>query len=124
MLKDIYIIGDIHGCYETLIKLLKKIPENSEVIFVGDLCDKGNFSEKVIELLIEKNYKSVLGNHDEMMIRYIENILYKNKDNIWATSKKFGGYKTLNSYKNKRELLTKHLEWLKIWIAPKVFLID
>lgn len=36
-----YIIGDVHGCYDTLIALIKKLPEKAEIIFLGDLIDRG-----------------------------------------------------------------------------------
>lgn len=36
-----YVIGDIHGHFDTLEALINKIPKNSEIIFVGDLIDKG-----------------------------------------------------------------------------------
>ena len=58
-MKDIYIIGDVHGCFYTLEKLLSKLNKNSEIIFVGDLCDRGFYSKEVIELIIENNYKSM-----------------------------------------------------------------
>ena len=31
-----YIIGDVHGEFGSLLKLTKKIPDNANIIFVGD----------------------------------------------------------------------------------------
>jgi len=36
-----YIIGDIHGEYQVLLKLIEKLPKDAKLIFVGDLIDKG-----------------------------------------------------------------------------------
>ena len=65
-----YIIGDIHGEYETLLALLAKLPEGSEPIFVGDLIDRGASSAQVIKYIRENNYCCVLGNHEQLMIDY------------------------------------------------------
>jgi hypothetical protein len=70
------IIGDIHGEYDALIKLIKNLGydldgnhvEGRKLIFVGDLCDRGSNSPGVIKLvkrLIENNNaQAILGNHE------------------------------------------------------------
>jgi serine/threonine protein phosphatase 1 len=72
MNKNIYIISDVHGCYKTLLALIEQFPnkQNSKIVFVGDLIDKGINSCDVIEFVKNNNYDCVLGNHDEMMILY------------------------------------------------------
>lgn len=80
-MKKIAYIGDVHGCYEELHELLEKIgffrDELDNVIFVGDLIDKGPFPRKVIELLYEHRDKFVIvkGNHEEKHLRYHRNEL-------------------------------------------------
>jgi len=103
-----YVIGDVHACYYTLLKLVEKLPKNAKLIFVGDLCDKGNFSKEVIEYVIKNNYPCVLGNHEYLMLKNI------NKHNSkWAKQLTIGGYKTLKSYQNDEKILNKHLNWIK-----------
>jgi len=68
MEKGAWIIGDVHGCYATLLALLDKLPKEDKKIFVGDLIDRGPQSRKVIQLIKDNNYDCVLGNHEEMMI--------------------------------------------------------
>ncbi len=66
-----YVVGDIHGMYESLMAMLRDINFNSEVdrlIAVGDLVDRGPDSLKCLELLDEPWFYSVLGNHEELMI--------------------------------------------------------
>jgi len=69
-MKNTYIIGDVHGEYNTLIKLIEQLPKDADIIFVGDLIDRGASSRAVIELIRKKNYRCVLGNHEEFMIDY------------------------------------------------------
>lgn len=58
-LHNTFVIGNVHGCYHTLLNLIQKLPSDAKLIFVGDLCDKGNYSEDVIEFIIQNNYPSI-----------------------------------------------------------------
>lgn len=66
MKKRISLITDIHGNLEALLAILKdiKTQEIDEVICLGDTIGIGPDSKKCIDLLIENNVKSVLGNHE------------------------------------------------------------
>lgn len=70
MNKSLYAIGDVHGCYETLIRLIDKLPnkEQSNLIFVGDLIDRGKDSAKALEFVRKGNYACVMGNHEKMFL--------------------------------------------------------
>ncbi|QJC36457.1 symmetrical bis(5'-nucleosyl)-tetraphosphatase [Enterobacteriaceae endosymbiont of Donacia simplex] len=68
-----YFIGDIHGYYNELISLLKKINfdyKNDKLWITGDLIARGPDSIKVLYFLysIKKSIKLVLGNHDLYLI--------------------------------------------------------
>ncbi|MCT7603919.1 metallophosphoesterase [Aliarcobacter butzleri] len=65
-MENIYIIGDVHGCYKSLIALIDKLPnkEKSKICFVGDLVDRGMYSYEVVKFVMENNYDCVLGNHE------------------------------------------------------------
>ena len=82
------IIGDIHGCYDECITLLEKLgytiakksndgknygievshPENRQVIFLGDLVDRGPNSPAVLKLVMSMVRSGIAwcvpGNHD------------------------------------------------------------
>lgn len=61
------IIGDIHGQYIQLRKLLRKVgynPKKDTVLALGDFMAKGPDSLKVIEYLAEINAECILGNHE------------------------------------------------------------
>ena len=74
--KQIYIIGDVHGCYKTLLALIEQFPnkQNSKIVFVGDLVDKGKNSCEVIEFIINNKYDCVMGNHEELFLEYAPKI--------------------------------------------------
>lgn len=62
-------IGDVHGCYRTLRKLLKKIDfakSGDRLWFTGDLVNRGPRSLEVLEWAADHDWRieSVLGNHD------------------------------------------------------------
>lgn len=62
-------IGDVHGCYRTLRKLLKKIDfarSSDRLWFTGDLVNRGPRSLEVLEWAADHDWRieSVLGNHD------------------------------------------------------------
>lgn len=111
-LDNTYVIGDVHGCYYTLTNLIKKLPSDAELIFVGDLCDKGNYSKEVIELVIEKNYLCVKGNHEHLFETYILDAVEKNIHSPWSTDKRYGGEVCIKSYNNDIKLIKKHLAWI------------
>ena len=72
-----YVVGDVQGCFKELEALLKKIKFNYTkdiLVFAGDLVNRGNESEKVLEFCIKnkKSIKAVLGNHDFYLLYLIE----------------------------------------------------
>jgi len=69
-MKQTYIIGDLHGEFDTLLALVAKLPKDAELVFVGDLIDRGAKSREVIEFVRKNNHACVLGNHEQMMIDY------------------------------------------------------
>lgn len=71
MNKKIAIITDIHGNLEALTAILENIKNNDfqEIICLGDTINIGPNSKECIDLLIENNVKSVLGNHEIYLLR-------------------------------------------------------
>jgi bis(5'-nucleosyl)-tetraphosphatase (symmetrical) len=64
-----YVLGDIHGCYETLAALLHEIrfdAERDRLCLVGDLINRGPSSLAVLRWAsrLGPHHVTVLGNHD------------------------------------------------------------
>ena len=71
-LKRKIFIGDIHGCYTELKKLLKKLDYNSKqdrLISLGDLINKGPASAKVLDFFMSNDLEVVKGNHEDWLYR-------------------------------------------------------
>ncbi len=105
----IAVIGDIHGCYFTLIELVAKIERkfpDAEIISIGDLVDRGNHSYETVNYLISNNITFVAGNHDYMFYHF-----FKYPSSIFARSWVFNGNEaTLESYQGHEQEIFEHIE--------------
>ncbi len=66
------VIGDIHGCFDELMDLIKTVGLTSQdrVVAVGDLTVKGPKSLEVVEMFRKDvRFSSVIGNHDLALVR-------------------------------------------------------
>jgi serine/threonine protein phosphatase 1 len=69
---DVYVVGDVHGCFEPLQRLLSTldVTDDDLVMFVGDLVRKGPNSKAVVQTVRETdNLLSVRGNNEEKLLR-------------------------------------------------------
>lgn len=72
------VIGDIHGCGKTLVKLLDRLEAypDRKIIFIGDYIDRGPNSaialDTAIKLADERDCVFLRGNHEEMMLDAFE----------------------------------------------------
>lgn len=121
MKRKTYVIGDVHGCYYTLKELLSRLAQDSRIIFVGDLCDRGLYTKEVMEHIIKNNYEAILGNHDDYMIKHAVECLEDNNCR-WYKTDYMGGQETMSSYKDDEKTMLRHIEWLKT--LPRYILID
>lgn len=74
--ENIYIIGDIHGCFEPLKRIISRVNmANDAIIFVGDYFDRGIQNAEVFHtmnlLLGQDNVYACIGNHELRMFNYI-----------------------------------------------------
>ncbi len=101
----VYAIGDIHGRSDLLRRLhamiLADTAEDPDlrkvVVYVGDYVDRGPDSAGIIAMLIEEPLQGfesypLKGNHEDMMIRFLE---YGDDGEMWMVN---GGRDTLDSY--------------------------
>lgn len=98
-MNKLIIYGDIHGCYDEFIELRKKIiPQKDDIeICVGDIITRGKNSLKTLRYIQEHNIQSVLGNHEDKIIRYLEHQKEENGNSIILDEDEQNIVKTLNS---------------------------
>ncbi|RYG97885.1 serine/threonine protein phosphatase [archaeon] len=73
-LKDrMIVVGDIHGCLEEFKELLVKAefePSTTSVLLLGDLVNKGLYSDEVVQYARAINAFCIRGNHDDYALKY------------------------------------------------------
>jgi serine/threonine protein phosphatase 1 len=103
----VYAIGDIHGRHDLLVQLLAQIeaddavrgPAESQIIFLGDLVDRGPDSATVIETAKAlgdsgRRVRYLMGNHEEVFVECCR----KRDTKTLRFFLKIGGDATLQSY--------------------------
>jgi serine/threonine protein phosphatase 1 len=100
----VYAIGDVHGCYDALVALERKIvadaaalPGRKVMIMLGDYVDRGANSARVLDHLLEpppEGFERIClaGNHEMLMLDAVDGSLSLQE---WA---QMGGVPTLRSY--------------------------
>ncbi|MFX1312027.1 MAG: metallophosphoesterase [Promethearchaeota archaeon] len=90
--KEIYVIGDIHGNFESLVKIIEIIKENNPelVIFLGDIVDRGPKQLEcllivlTLKILNPQTYHLLRGNHETIEMNqyygFFQNFIDKYKD--------------------------------------------
>lgn len=91
------IIGDVHGCFDTLHTLIEeqiRLEHNDQLIFLGDLINRGANSKKVLDYLmqlsLEHEVYCIKGNHEHNLLTaydcgmdFFENFLHEyNSDDL------------------------------------------
>lgn len=99
MFERVLAVGDVHGCYSLLRKLVEEIirfnPIRDRLIFLGDYIDRGPNSIDVVEYVFDdlqaKFPESVIalrGNHEHVFLELPES------RELWLRN---GGYETINN---------------------------
>jgi serine/threonine protein phosphatase 1 len=95
------VIGDIHGGLKALIQVLQKaiIQPDDVLIFLGDYVDGWSDSPGVLDFLItlseQQNCIFIKGNHDELLLDWLENRHENLNEKVWF---KHGGKATVDAY--------------------------
>lgn len=118
-----WIIGDVGGQYNALVRLLDTLAlsGDTDYLFVGDLVDRGPSSKQVVELVMTGGHKSLMGNHEHLMLDYLvpsKKKKMKYPAGCWQWN---GGTSTLLSYgllgldtpSIQKQFPKEHLTWLK-----------
>jgi len=101
----LYVVGDIHGRLDLLLRLYDRIVEDARkepigdrrVFYLGDYIDRGPSSREVLEFLMDPRREALpathlLGNHEAMLLQFLED------SSIGTEWLAYGGLATLMSY--------------------------
>jgi serine/threonine protein phosphatase 1 len=69
--RNIWVVGDLHGCHTLLMNELDKVGFDTTkdlLISVGDLIDRGTENVECLELITMPWFRAVRGNHEQMML--------------------------------------------------------
>ena len=99
-MQRVFVVGDIHGCFNTLENLLFEkccITKYDRLILLGDIIDRGPKIKETLQFivdLIRQGYDiiTIRGNHEQYMIDTLVNPKYLKN---WF---KNGGQSTLDSF--------------------------
>jgi len=74
-----WVIGDVHGCYDEFMALLKspEIKEEDTVILIGDIIDRGPAPYKMLKWAMDNitpdgKYQMIMGNHEHGAVQDFE----------------------------------------------------
>ena len=70
------VIGDVHGCYQSLRNLLATLPPNDHLVFCGDVINRGEAIPATMDLvwdLVQSGRATWLrGNHEQDLVAALE----------------------------------------------------
>lgn len=111
---NLFLIGDVHGCYHTFRELLGHWrPQEELLVQTGDLVDRGRFGPECVQLALEleQQYPGrtvfLRGNHEHEMLKHFGPT---GPNPAWLG---WGGRATVQQYQGRPDLLQQHLSWLR-----------
>ena len=115
-----FAVGDIHGCFDKLSKLLRQCHLRSKghdyrLIFLGDYVDRGPSTRLVVDLLMSlqladrEHHVFLRGNHEQMLLGAVQ---HAEKQAYWFSN---GGEQTLKSYDvaSVHDIPVDHISWFR-----------
>ena len=123
--KNLCIISDCHGCFNTFLALLDRARAewgDFDLHLAGDLIDRGPRSREMVEYAMQNKIPTVCGNHEDLCLAYSvhQKMGYNGKcpkyyeQDIWLIN---GAIQTLESWSvdwgNRQGLPRNVLDWMK-----------
>lgn len=121
-----YVIGDVHGCYDELtrlIEIVEKRDSEARFIFVGDWPDRGKDVYKTLQWMVEHittdgKYQSVRGNHDQLCIDWFRDVFEPwfndSENNLWTDTMYDFSEVVKNDYKCDFEAVRKVIDTMQL----------
>lgn len=119
--QKIFVVGDLHGCYDLLMNKLNEAGfdfKKDLLVAVGDLVDRGTQNLECLRLINETWFKTVRGNHEQMAINGING----NQQSLYAWMYNGGGwyFKLNDSDKKEAEALINNCNELPLIIELSI----
>lgn len=95
--EKLFVVGDIHGCSEQLDAILQKRPDDAQLVFVGDIVDRGPATKSALNRVhaeCQNGAVCLMGNHEKMMLDFIDDPAGRAKR--WL---RHGGLQTVYDFK-------------------------
>ena len=103
-----FIVGDIHGSYDRLMKALElcKFSDSDILYCTGDIGDRGPNVRECIEFLMSlgSRFKPVIGNHDVWAYEYLTDTINRYSNDVWECNEGQCTMDALFSMDNKEEV--------------------
>lgn len=115
--KRTLIIGDVHGCYEELGLLLKEVkakPGDDDILFIGDLINKGPSGYRTWKLCRKVGGVAIRGNHEMSLLSVLKGDAHRHKKYLGDLRKDFG---------KKLEAFAEDVRRWPLWIERDNFLM-
>lgn len=108
--ENIYVIGDIHGCYDELMRLPNPAQNNKDLfIYVGDYIDRGPKNAEVVKFLLNiyklPNVVLLRGNHEVHLESWSKDV--ESKSIVFNNNTKVELYSANINKKDVQDLLRK-----------------
>lgn len=97
----IYVVSDLHGCYEKYIKLLEIINLTAEdkLYILGDIIDRGDSGIKILlDIMKRKNVIPMLGNHEHVAYMVLSRLNVEVTEDNFDTQIDFNTMRLYNSW--------------------------
>jgi serine/threonine protein phosphatase 1 len=109
-----YVVGDLHGCWHLLERTLDLIGfrfNHDRLFSVGDIIDRGPESLHCLQLLEQPWFFAVLGNHEYMLLEFLQDYLRHGKletlHDVYDTGfLEFGGDWIIQHYDPQRQVMS------------------
>jgi len=111
---NLFVVGDVHGCFHTFSNLLTRWdPATDHLLQVGDLVDRGAHIPETVELarrLSQQHPASttfLMGNHEDALLHHY------GPGGPYSGWLRWGGQSSTDQYQRQPKLLARHLPWLE-----------
>ena len=83
-----WVIGDVHGCHEALLRLISVLPPDDHLVFCGDVINRGPGIAACINLvweLVDSGRATWLrGNHEQSLVEGLQAVSIEGRENLLA----------------------------------------